>query len=102
MFKRAYKKGVPIAFGTDAGVFTYGLNAKEFGYMVEGGMSVMEALASATLTNADLLGMGDSLGQLKSGYLADIAAVEENPVDNVATLEKVTFVIKNGSIYKNE
>lgn len=102
MFKRAYKKGVPIAFGTDAGVFTHGLNAREFGYMVEGGMPVMEALASATVTNADLLGMGDSLGQLKAGYLADIVAVEENPVDNVATLEKVTFVMKNGTVYKNE
>ena len=101
MFKRAYKKGVPIAFGTDAGVFTHGLNAREFGYMVEGGMPVMETLASATITNADLLGMGESLGQLKAGYLADIVAVDENPVDNVATLEKVSFVMKNGKVYKN-
>jgi imidazolonepropionase-like amidohydrolase len=102
MFKRAYKKGVPIAFGTDAGVFPHGLNAKEFGYMVEGGMPIMEALASATLTNSELLGMGAEIGQLKEGFYADIIAVEQNPVDNVATLEKVLFVMKNGTIYKNE
>lgn len=99
MFKRAYKKGVPIAFGTDAGVFPHGLNAKEFGYMVEVGMPVMEALKSATVTNAELLGMGDQLGQLKQGFLADIVAVDENPAKNVSTLENVTFVMKDGVIY---
>jgi len=100
MFKRAYKKGVPIAFGTDAGVFPHGLNAKEFGYMVEAGMPVMEALKSATVTAATLLGMGDELGQLKEGFLADIVAVDENPENNVATLEKVVFVMKDGVVYK--
>ena len=100
MFGRAYKKGVPIAFGTDAGVFPHGLNAKEFGYMAEAGMPVMEALKSATLTNATLLGMADKLGQLKKGYLADIVAVNENPEKEVATLEKVVFVMKNGAVYK--
>ncbi|WP_373519325.1 amidohydrolase family protein [Pricia sp.] len=100
MFKRAYKKGVPIAFGTDAGVFPHGLNAKEFGYMVEAGMPVMEALKSATVTGADLLGIGDELGQLKEGFLADIVAVDENPEKNVATLENVVFVMKDGVVYK--
>lgn len=102
MFKRAYKKGVPIAFGTDAGVFPHGLNAKEFGYMVEVGMPLMEALKSATVTNAKLLGMGGELGQLKEGFIADIIAVEEHPEKNVATLEKVVFVMKEGVVYKNE
>ncbi len=102
MFKRAYKKGVPIAFGTDAGVFPHGLNAKEFGYMIEVGMPLMEALKSATVTNADLLGMGGELGQLKEGFIADIIAVEEHPKDNIATLENVVFVMKEGVIYKNE
>ena len=100
MFGRAYKKGVPIAFGTDAGVFPHGLNAKEFGYMAEAGMPVMEALKSATLTNASLLGMSDKLGQLKKGFFADIVAVNENPEKEVATLEKVVFVMKNGAVYK--
>ncbi|MDT7829435.1 amidohydrolase family protein [Pricia sp. S334] len=100
MFERAYKKGVPIAFGTDAGVFPHGLNAKEFGYMVEGGMPVMEALKSATVTPAELLGMGKELGQLKAGFLADIVAVEENPENNVDTLENVVFVMKDGVVYK--
>ncbi len=102
MFKRAYKKGVPIAFGTDAGVFPHGLNAKEFGYMVEAGMPLMEALKSATVTNAELLGMGGELGQLKEGFIADIIAVEEHPEKNAATLEKVVFVMKEGVVYKNE
>ncbi|PCJ97990.1 MAG: amidohydrolase [Flavobacteriaceae bacterium] len=100
-FKKAYKKGVPIAFGTDAGVFPHGLNAKEFGYMVEVGMSEIDALKSATVTNADLLGMKDELGQIKEGFLADIIAVEENPLKNVTTLENVVFVMKNGVVYKN-
>lgn len=101
MFARAYKKGVPIAFGTDAGVFPHGENAKEFEYMVEAGMPIMKALESATVTNAELLGMGDDLGQLKEGFLADIVAVDENPKDNVATLQNVVFVMKEGKIYKS-
>ncbi|MEK6152119.1 amidohydrolase family protein [Flavobacteriaceae bacterium 3-367] len=101
-FGRAYKRGVPIAFGTDAGVFPHGLNAKEFGYMVEAGMPAVEALASATITNANLLGMGDALGQLKAGFLADIVAVADNPEQNIATMELVLFVMKDGIIYKNE
>ena len=101
MFKRAYKKGVPIAFGTDAGVFPHGLNAKEFGYMVEVGMPLMEALKSATVTNAQLLGIDAELGQLKEGFIADIIAVEENPEKNVATLENVVFVMKEGVVYKD-
>ncbi len=101
MFAKAYKKGVPIAFGTDAGVFPHGENAREFEYMVEAGMPVMKALESATITNAELLGMGDELGQLKEGFLADIVAVDENPKDNVSTLKNVVFVMKEGKIYKS-
>lgn len=100
MFKRAVKKGVPIAFGTDAGVFPHGLNAKEFGYMVEVGMPVSDALKSATITNATLLGMGDELGQLKNGFIADVIAVDEDPFKNIETLEHVTFVMKEGKVYK--
>ncbi len=99
-FAAAYKQGVPIAFGTDAGVFPHGENAIEFRYMVEAGMPVMEALQSATITNAGLLGMSDSLGQLQEGFLADIIAVEENPAKDVKTLENVVFVMKDGVIYR--
>ena len=100
-FAKAYKRGVKIAFGTDAGVFLHGLNAKEFGYMVEVGMPPMEALQSATITNAQVLGLSDELGQLKVGYLADIIATQNNPIDEISTLENVTFVMKEGVVYKN-
>lgn len=100
-FRRAFKKGVPIAFGTDAGVYKHGDNAKEFGYMVDAGMPVKDALISATITNAKLLGI-DNLGQLKPGFIADIIAVEENPFKNVKTLEHVVFVMKDGKVYKKQ
>ena len=99
-FQRAYKSGVPIAFGTDAGVFPHGTNAQEFGYMVEAGMPAREALKAATITNATLLGMGGELGQLKAGYLADIIAVAGNPLTDIGTLMEVRFVMKEGEVYK--
>ena len=101
-FKKAYEKGVPIAFGTDAGVSPHGDNGKEFTYMYEAGMPVIDALRSATITNAELLGMKDELGQIKEGFIADIVAVDENPLKNVKTLENVNFVMKEGKIYKSE
>ncbi|WP_339699223.1 amidohydrolase family protein [uncultured Marixanthomonas sp.] len=101
MFGRALKKGVNIAFGTDAGVFPHGENGKEFGYMVEAGMSPMKALQSATLTNAKLLGQENSIGQLQIGYIADIIAVNENPVENIETMENTVFIMKEGIIYKD-
>lgn len=98
-FARAYRAGVPIAFGTDAGVFKHGTNAQEFGYMVEAGMPASDALKAATITNATLLGMADQLGQLKGGFLADIIAVEGNPLEDVGTLMHVQFVMKDGVVY---
>jgi imidazolonepropionase-like amidohydrolase len=100
-FAKAYNRGVKIAFGTDAGVFPHGLNAKEFGYMVEAGMPAKEAIQAATITNAKLLGMENSLGQLKESFLADIIAVDENPLLNIKTLENVIFVMKDGFIFKS-
>ncbi|MFS4416403.1 amidohydrolase family protein [Maribacter sp. 2307ULW6-5] len=99
-FKRAYEKGVPIAFGTDAGVSPHGDNGKEFTYMHEAGMPVIAALQSAMTVPAKLLGVETELGLLKTGFLADIVAVDENPVDNVRTLESVSFVMKDGKVYK--
>ena len=101
-FARAYKKGVGIAFGTDAGVFKHGNNGKEFGFMVEAGMPAIETLQSATITNAMLLKMESEIGQIKKGFYADIIAVDENPIQNIATMEKVVFVMKNGKVYKDE
>lgn len=100
MFGKAYKKGVPIAFGTDAGVFPHGENGKEFGYMVEAGMPAIEAIQAATITNAALLDLQNQLGQLAPGFYADIIAVKSDPTKDVHTLEDVVFVMKNGVVYK--
>ena len=94
------KEGVAIAFGTDAGVFPHGENAKEFKYMVETGWSPMFAIQSATVTNAKLLDMEGKLGVLEAGHLADIIAVNEDPTKDITTTENVVFVMKNGVIYK--
>jgi imidazolonepropionase-like amidohydrolase len=99
-FGKAYKKGVPIAFGTDAGVSPHGENGKEFGFMHEAGMPIMKTIQAATITNANLLGMADELGKLKAGFIADIVAVDEDPTKNVNTLENAVFVMKEGVIYK--
>jgi len=101
-FKKAYAIGVPIAFGTDAGVFPHGHNAKEFGFMVEAGMPAYEALQSATLVNAELLDQAENLGQIKAGFYADIVASDANALDEISTLENITFVMKNGMVYKNK
>ena len=101
MFAQAYKKGVPIAFGTDAGVFKHGENAREFVYMTEAGMPVMEAIQAATITHARLLKMEDQIGQLQEGFLADIIAIEEDPTENIESLQHVKFVMKEGKVYKN-
>ncbi len=101
MYAMAYNAGVNIAFGTDAGVFPHGQNGKEFGYMVEAGMPAMATLQSATITNAKLLDMETSLGQIKEGFLADIIAVDEDPTKEITTMENVVFVMKNGVVHKD-
>jgi len=99
-FGKAYKKGVAIAFGTDAGVFDHGLNGKEFGYMVEVGMPALDAIQSATITNAKLLEMENEIGQIATGFIADIVATDDDPTKNINTMEKVSFVMKDGKVYK--
>ena len=99
-FAMAYKKGVNIAFGTDAGVFPHGDNAKEFGYMVEGGMPAMKAIQSATIESAKVLKAEDKLGQVAPGFKADIIAVNEDPIKNIDTLNEVVFVMKAGQVVK--
>lgn len=101
-FANAYKSGVNIVFGTDAGVFKHGENAQEFGYMVSAGMPAMEAIKSATIVPAKLLDIADQLGTLEAGKLADIIAVEGDPLKDIKVLEKVSFVMKEGKVYKND
>lgn len=99
-FAKAYKRGVPIAFGTDAGVFPHGENGKEFRFMEEAGMPAIETIQSATITNAKLLNSEDELGQIATGFFADIVATDDDPTKKISTMENVTFVMKNGVIYK--
>lgn len=99
-FKRAYSSGVRIAFGTDTGVSAHGDNALEFRYMVEAGMPAVDAIRAATLEAAALLGVDDRLGSVEAGALSDIIAVPEDPRDDITTMERVSFVMKDGVIYK--
>ncbi|BAU51991.1 metal-dependent hydrolase family protein [Mucilaginibacter gotjawali] len=98
-FARAYKSGVKIAFGTDAGVFAHGKNYLEFGYMVDAGMPPMDAIKAATTSAADLLDISDKTGSITKGKLADIIAVEGDPLTDIKTMKNVSFVMKDGKIY---
>ncbi|WP_223671328.1 metal-dependent hydrolase family protein [Kangiella shandongensis] len=98
-FAKAYDYGIKIAFGTDSGVSAHGDNAKEFQYMVEAGMPAMEAIQSATITTAKLLD-NDKIGVIKPGNLADIIAVDGNPVKDIKLLQDVKFIMKDGKVYK--
>jgi imidazolonepropionase-like amidohydrolase len=99
-FGRAYKAGVKIAFGTDAGVYAHGKNYLEFQYMVEAGMPPMEALRAATVNAADLLGISELTGTITKGKSADIIAVDGDPLADIHVMGKVVFVMKEGKIYK--
>ena len=100
-FSIAHKFGIKIAFGTDSGVSYHGDNANEFVYMVEGGMLPMDALKSATMVSAELLGIQDKLGSIETNKIADIIAVEGNPIDDIRFMQKVIFVMKEGKIYRS-
>ena len=99
-FGKAWKAGVTIMFGTDCGVCAHGDNGKEFGYMVEAGMPAMAAVKSATIVPARYLGIEDRLGSVEPGKLADIVGVPGNPLEDVHALERVSFVMKEGVVYK--
>jgi imidazolonepropionase-like amidohydrolase len=100
-FRRAVKAGVTMTFGTDAGVYPHGDNAKQFAKMVEWGMTPMQAIQAATITAAKTLGpLGDNLGEIAPGKYADIIAVEGDPLNDVSRLEHVAFVMKGGVVYR--
>ena len=99
-FGKAYRAGVKIAFGTDSGVSAHGDNAQEFIYMVEAGMPEMEAIQSATREASKLLRINTTLGTIEQGKLADLIAVEGNPLEDISLLQNIAFVMKDGTVYK--
>ena len=101
-FAKAYKAGVKVAFGTDAGVFRHGVNALEFQYMIEAGMPPLEAIRAATLNAADLLDQKENLGAIETGKLADLVAVEGDPLQDIKVLQRVRFVMKQGAVVKQD
>jgi imidazolonepropionase-like amidohydrolase len=100
-FGRAVRAGVKMAFGTDAGVCAYGTSGKQFAFMVKYGMTPMQAIQAATSNAADLLGRANDLGSIKVGKYADLIAVSGDPLKDIALLERVEFVMKDGKVYKS-
>ncbi|MEO5596218.1 MAG: amidohydrolase family protein, partial [Lysobacteraceae bacterium] len=100
-FRKAVQAGEKMAFGTDAGVYPHGWNARQFGKEVEWGMTSMQAIQSATTNAADLLGRNDSVGAVRPGFFADMIAVTGDPLSDVHALEQVDFVMKGGEVVKN-
>jgi imidazolonepropionase-like amidohydrolase len=100
-FEKAFKAGVKMAFGTDAGVYPHGDNAKQFFYMVKYGMTPADAIQAATMNAATLIGRDKDVGSIQPGKFADIIAVSGDPLSNVTELEHVGFVMKGGEVYKN-
>ena len=100
--RKAIDSGVKIAYGTDAGVFPHGENGKDFKYLVQAGMSPMRAIQSATVEAATLIGQPDKIGTIAPGRFADLIAVNADPLQDIAVLEKVSFVMKGGVVYRNE
>jgi imidazolonepropionase-like amidohydrolase len=100
-FRKAVQAGVKISFGTDAGVYPHGWNARQFKYMVQYGLTPMQAIQAATVNAADLLGWNNKVGSISVGKYADIIAVASSPLDDVSILENVKFVMKGGVIYKD-
>jgi len=101
-FQRAVKAGEKMAFGTDAGVYPHGWNAKQFAIMTRWGMTPMQAIQAATVNAADLLGQTGKVGQVAPGYYADLIAVNGDPIKDVAQLEHVAFVMKGGEVDRND
>ncbi|MCI0617306.1 amidohydrolase family protein, partial [bacterium] len=101
-FRKAVQSGVPMAFGTDGGIYPHGVNARQFYYMIQYGMTPMQAIKAATLNASELMGWQDQIGTIEKGKLADIIAVRGDPISNIRLLENTQFVMKGGEIVKNE
>jgi imidazolonepropionase-like amidohydrolase len=100
-FRKQLAAGVPIAMGSDVGPFPHGTQGREFVLMVQYGMSPLEALRAGTVNAARLLGWEGQIGALHAGYLADVVALAGDPLADIATLQKVDFVMKSGVVYKS-
>jgi len=101
-FQAAAKAGVKMAFGTDGGVYPHGQNGRQFAYMVEWGLSPMQAIQASTINNARLFGEDANIGSIKAGKFADIIAVDDDVIANIKALENVDFIMKGGVVYKRE
>jgi len=101
-FRHAYQSGTKMAYGTDAGVYPHGDNARQFGKMVEWGMKPLDAIQAATINAADLIGWPDKIGALETGHYADLIAVTGDPTSDVRLLESVKFVMKGGTVVRND
>ncbi|WP_428028207.1 amidohydrolase family protein [Altererythrobacter sp.] len=99
-FRRAVEMGVPLAFGSDSGVYPHGINARQFGYMVANGMTPLQAIRAATLSAAEVIGHQDELGSIAAGKLADLIAVSGDPLADVTVLEHVAHVMKGGELVR--
>ena len=95
-FRKAVEAGATIVYGTDAGVYPHGQNAKQFSRMVRFGMTPLQAIQSATVTAADVMGLGYDVGKIEAGFAADFVAVRGNPIDTIELLESPSYVIKGG------
>ena len=100
--QKAFQAGVKIGLGTDAAVYPHGLNAHELAVYVKLGMTSLQAIQSATVTDAELLGWSDKVGSIEPGKWADIIAVDGDPLQDITTLQHVKFVMKGGLVFKNE
>ena len=100
-FTNAYKAGVNIAYGTDTGVSEHGDNGGEFALMIKAGMPAIEAIRSATYHAAKLLRVDDQLGTIEAGKLADLVAVKGDPLKDISLMTNISFVMKDGVVYKN-
>jgi imidazolonepropionase-like amidohydrolase len=101
-FRKVFQADARMAFGTDAGVYPYGDNAKQFAKIVEWGMKPIDAVRAATINAADLLGQAGKGGILEKSYYVDIVAVRDDPLEDVTILEDVSFIMKGGKVYRND
>jgi imidazolonepropionase-like amidohydrolase len=101
-FRKAFEAGVRMAFGSDGGVYPHGDNARQFRYMIEYGMTPLQAIQAATVDATELIGWPDDVGAIEAGRFADIIAVDGDPLDDIGVLENVRFVMKGGKVYKDQ